>query len=344
MKKIILLSLMAMFYFPVFSQTIGEIELKDNGFSQKKFGNAPKKIFISQFRINYQITFDYTDVAHGGSQIGGGVRGDARARLALGITGISENDLKQITNDLYSWYLNRLKEEGYEILTADDAANTETLAGFERKTGGGLSAAQYPGFLMSIPEGFDYFVKSTTAKGKEKSTFTDNSSKLSADLGGAVVAKVNIVIPFVSDGESGGSRMLSDLSGAVAKVVMQTDLRLSNEIIMSGNFSSDVTSTQVQYAYASRRIAPDAVAQLYLKKPVAIDGVFEKKKYKAVETANFDYQGTNMGLYTKFSADDTYFENMQSIPCEGNVYKNGITDAGVKFLDATLTELFSNMK
>ncbi len=37
-------------------------------------------------------------------------------------------------------------------------------------------------------------------------------------------------------------------------------------------------------------------------------GEIEKQKYKAVETADYDFQGFDTGTMRMFSAGDTYFE------------------------------------
>lgn len=322
-----------------------EVNFKDFGYGQKKFDKAPKKIYVAQFRVIYQLMADWTESTNGGYQIGGGVKGKATARLAVGLQGIEDSDLKEITDNLYNEYVAKLKSEGYEILPASAAAGTETYAEFEQKTGGDLSLAQYPGYIMSIPTGFEYFVKRTTKKGVEKKTFMDESAKLSAELDGAVVAKVNLVVKFVKEAESGASKALGKLSGSVAKLVMETDLRLANDAAMgAGAFTSDIAQTQSIYTYAIRKIAPEAQSNFQLKDQVNIDGVVEKKKFKSVETANIDMWGTQVGAMRIFSADNTYFENIQAVPVDAAKYKNGVQESGRKFIDATFNDFLSNTK
>lgn len=345
MKKLIFTLLAATVFSAAMAQTIGEIEYKDFGYGQKKFDKAPKKIFIAQFRVVYQLMADWTETAQGGYQLGGGVRGKATARLAVGLQGIEETDLKEITDNLYNEYVNKLKAEGYEILPASAAAGTETYAEFEQKTGGDLSLAQYPGYIMSIPSGFEYFVKRTTKKGVEKKTFLDESPKLSADLDGAVVAKVNLVVKFVQEAESGASKALGKLSGGVAKLVMETDLRLANDgVVAAGAFTTDAALTQAMYTYAVRKIAPEAQSTFQLKNQVDVTGVVEKKKYKSVETAQTDMWGTSVGAMRIFSADNTYFENLQAVPVDAAKFKAGVMEAGGKFISVTLNDFLSNTK
>lgn len=346
MKKLVFTLIAGLFIFTgVYSQNEGEVNFKDFGYAQKKFDKAPKKIFVAQFRVVYQLMADWSESTQGGYQLGGGVKGKATARLAIGLQGIEESDLKEITDKLYNEYIAKLKAEGYEIIPASVAANTEPYAEFEQKTGGDLSLAQYPGYIMSIPSGFEYFVKRTTKKGVEKKTFLDDSPKLSVALDGAVIAKVNLVVKFVQEAESGASKALGKLSGSVAKLVMETDLRIASDGAMgAGAMTSDVVQTQAMYTYAVRNLAPEAICSFLLKDQINIPGIVEKKKYKSVETANVDMWGTQMGAMRIFSADNTYFENIQAVPVEAEKYKNGVYDAGTKFIGATLNNFLTNVK
>jgi len=346
MKKFILFLLAGGFIFSAtHSQNIGEVNFKDFGYAQKKFDKAPKKIFVAQFRVVYQLMADWTESTQGGYQFGGGVKGKATARLAVGLQGIEEIDLKDITDNLYKEYIDKLKAEGYEIIPASVAANTEPYAGFEQKTGGDLSLAQYPGYIMSIPSGFEYFVKKTTKKGVEKKTFLDDSPKLSVAMDGAVIAKINLVVKFVQEAESEASKALGKLSGSVAKLVMETDLRVANDAAMgAGAMTSDIVQTQAMYTYAVRNIAPEAQCSFLLKDKINIPGIVEKKKYKSVETANVDMWGTEVGAMRIFSADNTYFENIQAVPVEAEKYKKGVYETGTKFIHATLNDFLSNAK
>ena len=346
MKKLFLLIILGVIILtPTYSQNTEEISYKDFGYGQKKFGKAPKKIYVAQFRVVYQLMADWTESTQGGYQLGGGVKGKATARLAVGLQGIEENDLKEITNKLFAEYVVKLKAEGYEIIPASVAANTEPYAEFEQKTGGDLSLAQYPGYIMSIPTDFEYFVKRTTKKGIEKKTFLDDSPKLSVALDGAVIAKVNLVIKFIQEAESGASKALGKLSGSVAKLVMETDLRIASDGAMgAGAMTTDAVQTQAMYTYAVRNMAPEAQCSFLLKDQINIPGIVEKKKYKSVETANVDMWGTEVGAMRIFSADNTYFENIQAVPVDAEKYRNGVYEAGTKFISTTLNDFLSNIK
>ena len=126
------------------------------------------------------------------------------------------------------------------------------------------------------------------------------------------------------------------------RLLPKTDYRLDKDGVAGGTtFSVEVASNMASYCTATRKMAPDAQATYYLKKTVPIDGVFEKKKYKSVETAQSDIWGTSYGAIRVFSADNTFYENLQAIPVEADKYKNGFLTAANKFMNSTLDDFIS---
>lgn len=319
------------------------VEIKDiSGFGQGKFKKSPRKIYIAQFRVNYQLLFSQVEVAEGGGTIGGGYRGDARAGLTMAVKGVSSEDLQEITDKLYNEYVSKLKAAGYEVLSADQAAGAKEYEGWERKVGGTLNESQYPGFITAIPTGYEYFVKKTK-DGKEKGTFTDNSLKISNNVKASVI-KVNMVIPFVEDAESGASKALGKAAGGVAKVVLRPYLRLEKDIAASaGTFSTDMAQTKVTYAFMEG-MGTQAISNLCLKDDVPMPGIFEDKKYKAVETADTDMWGTQVGALVIFNVSDKYLSKTQPLPCDPKQYKDAVFGACSRYLDATFNEFQSNVK
>jgi len=326
------------------SQNIGPFEITTaGGYGEKNLKKAPRKVYIAEFRVMYQLMYHQTDVDKGGRTLGGGLRGDTKASVTLGLKGVDVPDIQEITDKLYTEYTVKLKEQGFELVTADEASKTETLAGWEMKTGGQANEAQFKGFLMTTPTSYSYLIKRTADSGKEKKGFLENSPKISRDLGGAIVAKINIVVPMVEDAESAGSKMLKDAAGGIAKVVLRPALRIENEAIASGNATSDFTTTSGKYYYM-KSMGEQGIFLTALKNPVEISGVLPDKKYKATATANSDIWGTNAGYFTIFSVTNEMIANMQAIECDRNQYVNGVSEAAGKFLNASLAELFNNSK
>lgn len=249
MKKVVNTLLLLLLVTTGIAQTV---ELKDiSGFGQGKFKKSPKKIFIAQFRVNFQLLYSQTETAEGGRVMGGGYRSEAKAGLTMAVQGVSA--------------------AGFEVLGADAGAGSKQFVDWERKTGGTLNEAQYPGYITGIPTGFEYYVKKTKESGKEKGTFVDNTLKISNDVG-ATVVKVSIVVPFVEDAESAGSKMLGDVVKGVAKVVLRPNLRVEKDMVGSaGTFSSDLALTKVTYGFMEG-MGTQAITNLQLKDDVTMPG------------------------------------------------------------------------
>ncbi len=224
MKKYITLGL-AMLVFATF--TVAQVAIKEiSSIGQKKFKTAAKKVYIADFRVNYQLLYSQTEVAEGGREIGGGYRGDAKAGLTMGVKGLSQEDLAEITDEIYEQYVKQFKEMGYVQISAAEAAGIKEFEGYEMKSGGTFSEDQVPGLISTVPSNYEYLIKGTNSKGKEKTRF--NGYKASAQLGGVIVARLNIDVLFVEDAESGASKGLSKAVGGVAKIVVRPNLRIAN--------------------------------------------------------------------------------------------------------------------
>ncbi|MDO9036779.1 MAG: hypothetical protein Q7U59_00340 [Lutibacter sp.] len=341
MKLVITTLIISLLCIGTFAQTISAVELKSDITGIGKLKKAPKKVFISQFRVMYQVLYIAEDEKKG-SVYEGGMTGDVKVQLAIGLQGLTETDLVQNTNYLYQQFINRLKTSGYEIISADEVAGIKVFKDWERKKGGGLSNAQYKGFIMSTPENFDYFIKGSKKDGGEKSTFTDNSAKISYQLDNVTVMRINLVIPLAEEAESWASGAFK-LGGA--KVVAETALRLTNEMATTGKtFSADLATTQLTFANSEAMSLPTSTGFFNLKKAVEINDVIERKKYKVTGVSNHDWTGTNMGLYQLFEVDNQFIRKVIPVPVEPAKYNNGVRKAGEEFFKACLDEFLSATK
>lgn len=321
--------------------SVGQVEIKDvSGYGQKKFKDAPKKMYLASFRVIYQMMFSQTEVARGGRELGGGYRGDATAGLNMAIKGLETSDLQELTNEIYEGYLSQLRASGYELVSIDEAQKSEEFEGFERKMGGTLNEAQFPGLITAVPTGFEYLIKKTSNKGKEKGRF--NGFKLSADLAGTVVSQVTIVVPFVEEAESMLSKGLTKTLGGVAKIVVKPNLRIESEIMGStGAWGLDVAQTRTSYWFAERKIKPLSTSNIQLKKDLDIPDIIEEKKYKASESSQSDLWGSSYGALTVFNVTDTFLENTFPIEVNAEKYKSAVKGAASKYLSTALDNLLS---
>ncbi|MGE0589607.1 MAG: hypothetical protein AB7O48_13610 [Cyclobacteriaceae bacterium] len=342
MKKLLTMFLALLLAGAIHAQ--GPVEIKDvSGSGQKKFKKSPKRIYIAQFRVNYQLLYSQVEKEEGGRTLGGGYRGDAKAGLTMAVQGIEASDLIEITDRIYNDYLTSFKNEGYEIVSIEEASKAKSFEDWERKIGGTLNEAQYPGYITSVPTGFEYFVKKTKDSGREKSSFVDNSLKISGDMNVTVV-KINIVVPFVEDAESGASKALGKAVGGLAKVVLRPYLRIEKDPVgTAGTFSTDAALTQATYAYKESAGSMGAT-YLRLKSNLDIPGIFEDKKYKAVESADTDLWGTQVGALTLFNVSDKYLAKTQPLPVDAQKYKQAVSLAASAYLKATREEYLSNAK
>lgn len=337
MKKNILCLLLLAFSVYCSSQSISEIKLKSDINGKSKLKKAPKKFFIAEFRVMYQIMYVAEDTKKG-SVFEGGMTGDVKVALAMGLSGLSENDLIENTNFLYQQYVNRMKDAGYQQVTASEIKSIKEFNGWELKQGGGLSNAQFKGFIMSTPTDFEYFVKGTKGDGREKKTFTDNSAKISYQGDKITVVKINLVLPMAENTESWASGAF-DLGGA--KVVASTSLRLSNEMISGKGFANTIY-TGITYVNSEAMSLPTSMLVFNLKEDVDINGVLEKKKYKVTGSSDYDFSGSDMGLYRVFEVENKFMKKVIPIVVDPIKYNSGVRLACDSFLKKTQEEFLAN--
>ncbi len=332
-----------------FGQQVQKVETRNlASYGMKKFNEAPKKIFIQDFFINYQMLYDQVEIARGGREAGGGLRSNAKAQLVLGVQGVSEKDLQEITDKLYADYVSKLKSKGFIIVSAEEVSKTERFKDWQLLEGGTPSKAQFPGYVTTAPTGFKFLNKKVSEKGKlKKKSIFDNGMGTSKDLDGIIVARVNMIIPFMKDAESQGSKALVKSFGGVAKVVARPELSIieSTSVETKGVLGPKVVlmNTSSLFAY-KESLKKQATLNVIPKKRIVIKDVFEDKKYKAVKSASQDLWGTNYGAIRVFRVSDQVKSIMQAIPCESSTYKKGVLDASGQYLDKSLHEFFKYIK
>ncbi len=204
------------------AQTLGEFKPKDDSYGLGKVKDV-KRIYIAAFEVNYQVYNEKEKYKQGGYQLGGGMKGDAKTSLSVGLEGLDEKTVQDITNKLYEDYLAKLKAKGMTIITADEAAKTEAYEDYMRMQGGQVTMAEVPGVMTCTPANFEYFIKGMNKDGKsKKGGFLGNQAstfpRLSRDLGDAIIGKVVMTVLFVGDKGA--------FQGNGAKLKVETSLRL----------------------------------------------------------------------------------------------------------------------
>lgn len=314
MKKILLSLVMLSAAFLMNAQSVGKMDFKADGFTEKKFNNTEKKIFIQHFTVNYQtVMVSYAKAKRGMSQ------GGAVAGLALGLDGITDEQLQKMTDKYYDDFVSKLTAAGFTIMTADEVRQNEHFSDWEKMEGGNAMDILATGYLTTTPTNFIQLDGGAGA-------FNLAGQPESKELGGVIVARVGITVPFAEAQSTNGG-----LVGGVAKIVAKADLRVSPQesIPVQGDFKKPKTLTSgVTFAY-KKSLKWQAMFNGKLKKSIEIEGVLdENKKYKSTSVAN---SRPGFGRYS-----ETYAENAMLIDCDPVKYQNGVDEAVSQYLNASL--------
>ena len=333
MKK---LSLLLLFFCAVTltatSQELGKKSLSVTSMKSQNLAEAPKKVYINNFKIYYQMIAEAQKTVYGGRQFGGGsYTGDATAKLAVGVEGLQPEDLQQLTDQIYNDYIKSLESRGIEVTTAREIETIPFFAEHQKLDGPRINQEQVKGSLMVIPTPFSYHVQKVTKKGKEKSgglmgaitkqnDFTSalyhkGLPKISRDLNDAIVVDIAINVPSI---------YLDPKSKlGTAKVKGGPYLRVQNA---RATYSSG-KGNKPGAAY------PEAAVEILLIQPLVINGVFASEEFKAVANKS----RTTIPSYAAFfTVENTSVELTNTIECEASIYKDKVSNAVKIFLDASL--------
>ncbi len=306
------------------AQSVGKLDYKTEGFTQKKFSHPEKKIFIQHFIVNYQTVMVSYAKARGGNSYG-----EAEAGLALGLDGITSEQLQKMTDRYYTDFVSQLESAGFSILTVDEVQKHEHFADWGQLKGGTPNqdgtATEY---LTTIPSNF---VQLDGGAGQFNLAGQPESNK----LGGIIVARVYITVPFAESQSIEGGPV-----GGVAKITAKADLRVSplESIPQQGDFKKPtLLTTNVSFAY-KESLKWQALFNGKLKKPIEIENVLdEDKKYKATSVAN---SGTD--FMSRYST--SYSDNVALVACDPQKYEKGVNEAVSSYLDTALDEFLSFLK
>lgn len=334
-----ILLLLAFVTFTTQAQTLGEFKPKDQSFGMNKVKKA-NKIFIAGFDVNYQIYNEKEAFKQGGSSLGGGMKGDAQAAISVGLEGLDEKTVQEITDNLYKEYIAKLTAKGLTIISTEEAANTESYEGFTLVKGGKVSLAQFPGVMATSPSEFEYFIKRVDKDGKEKKGgFLGNEAskyaKLSKELDDAIIGSVDITVLFVQDQNA--------FQGNGAKLKVKTNLRIisTEAIVMTmdaaikfkgQNSITTVTST-VGFYHGKVGAGSTTTYSGTMSKPLLINGVIDDKTLTSYASRGLAQSGTATIYGTFYSVENRKSENTKVIEVDPAKYKEGVYAGASKFLN-----------
>lgn len=330
------------------AQTLGEFKPKDNSYGLGKVKGA-KRIYIAGFEVHFQVYNEKEKYKQGGSMLGGGMKGDAQTEVSVGLEGLDEKTVQEITDKLYADYIAKLKGKGLTIISADEAGKTEKYSDYMRMKGGTISTAEIPGVMTGTPTGFEYYIKGVNKKGKEKKggflgnpTFT--YAGLSKELGDAIIGNVDITVLFVSDKGA--------FQGNGAKIKIKTNLRIvgSEAVVMTNDSSfklkgsNTVTSavSNVEFYHGKIGAGATTVYSGTLGKPLYIEGVVDESTVTAYASGGMD-AGTKTMYGTYYSVRNGNTATAKVIPVDPAKYSNGVYMAAKKFLDFHTDEFLKSL-
>ena len=319
----------------VTGQEISEKNVNLLQMKSKDFAKAPKKVFIKNFKIYYQMIAEAEKTIQGGRQLGGGsYTGDATARLAVGVEGVGAEDLQELTNSLYNEYVAKLKGMGLEIFTSSDFPNLEFFAEQQILNGPRINEEQIRGSLMVVPDGFSYYVNKVTKKGKEKGRLLTNIQGSYGDFGSAIYHKG---LPKVS--KELDDMIVVDVTINVPSIYLDPKSALGTVKIKGGAYLrlENARATYVSGKMKSPGAAtPERAIEYTLKKAVPIPEVFGQQDFKSQATK----QTTSVPSYASFfTVQNSSMSLSNTIKCEASVYKKEVEDIVSEFLDGSLDKL-----
>ena len=279
---------------------VSEIKLDDFA-SFGKFKQFDKKIYIAEFTVNYQVLYEARKTKQAGTfGVGGHYKSSSEARGALGLKDMSTEMLQKMTDDLYVKYINKLKDNGFEIITADQATNVSAYQNMKQGTGG-EPYVEYPGTVSCSPTGFTYFYN--TGLKEKVGKIIDKTPSISKDLNDAIVAKVCLNVQFAQSGQQlikYGSSVKMKTNLALVQSLTASEIAEPKGIGFKKNDVQSITS-HVVFMAGKKMASAEASYNGTIKKDIKIEGVIEDEKVNAFASGNtiasgYQRVGTNYAI------------------------------------------------
>jgi hypothetical protein len=271
-----------------YGQLVTDKNTYNKSYGEKKLKDAPKKIYLNQFNVNYQVLAASSEASAGGR---------TRAEMAVGLVGIELEDMQEITDNAYKMVVDKLQSAGIEILKAEVAGKTDFYSDWIKVTGGTPSQAQLLGYISTTPTGYDFFVKKITASGKTKGTFLDTTPKLSKELGDIPVFEANVSFQFVTI--EGSSSLITDatkMKGVVNYQMPEAAIAKSAEGIFGAKVETSSVNERIVWKGGAAGMGALTILSYFPKGKIEIPGVVEEKKFKEYVTPNVNYQTSYSGI------------------------------------------------
>jgi len=313
------------------AQLVTDKDLKDSSYGEKKLKKAPKKVYINKFNVNYQVLASSTETSS---------YGKTKTQMAVGLVGIELEDMQEITDNAYKMVVQKFKDAGIEIVTADEAGQTKFYSDWTRISGGTPSQAQLLGYVSTAPHDYDYYVKKVTKKGKEKSGFFDTTPKLSKQLGDIPVFESDISFQFVT---IDGSTMINDatkMKGVVNYQIPDAAMAQSAEGIFGSKIEISPVVTRVVWKGGAAGAGARTIMAVSPKKRIEIPGVMEQKKFKEYVSPDRSYNTSYSGIVFSHNKE---LEVSHKVKADREAYRQKTQQALNEYLEYVVNQFIENL-
>ncbi|TCK66896.1 hypothetical protein DFQ05_2182 [Winogradskyella wandonensis] len=338
------------------AQTLGEYKVNFDNFGIKPKKNAPKKVYINSFNVMVEVYREDVDYKAKREFRGKG-RAEAKASAALGLKGVDTNLLQQETDKLYSEFINELKTNGFEILDAAVAKNTDYHNKSKEFNGPIVRESANPGMLEIVPTDFRGFTSEKNASGKKSNKnglfpgmkglgkLAKNTNMLSKQLDDAIVIDVNLALTW---SKTGGS-WLKGLAGANAKI--ETNLALGSKDVSAPKKkglrfkgAEEYFTIPNDFTVAQGSGMKKVTWKGYLKKPIYINGVLDNVKVESENKGEIAKTYDVGNLYRVTEWNSTISSNAKFVEVNGEKFAEALYLSGKTFMDEQLEYLFEKYK
>lgn len=340
MKNILLFTLIlfAVTIPQINAQDLGDFKPKDNSYKQKKINSGLKKVYISNFNINFEIYKETVDNKKAGG-FRNTIKNASKAKAAIGLSSLDKEALQQKADQLYDEFVADLKSKGYTIITADEAGQTEVYNNWKKASGPTIFETDMTGILSVIPTNHSFYYKERTAMSKTIDGFAKTDQNLSKELGDALIANVSLIYVFSETGMDWNI-------GNQAKAKLFVNFRLANSYTVSDAKTSTGLSSMVDKSKQSVGLSsyvnftrgklkiggsPESSYNGYMKSDLDINNVLPKEKVVAYSTQT---QATaTLANPVVMIRGSNYSERTKWLEPDGKKYANGMFMAGKTLLD-----------
>ena len=314
-------------------QLVTSKNLSDNSYGEKKLKDAPKKIYLNQFFINYQLIAASSESSSGGK---------TKAEMAVGMVGIDLDVMQEITDNAYAMVVKKLTDAGIEIVNSEVAEKTDFYSNWTKAQGGTPSKAQLLGYVSTTPTGFDFFYKKVDSKGKTKGSFiVDTTPALSKDLGDIPVFEANISFQFVTiEGNSSYVTDATKMKGVVEYQIPEVAIAKSAEGFFGSKIETSRVAARVVWKGGMNGSGANTILSYSPKGKIEIPGVMEEKKFKEYVSPDVSYNTTFNGVaYT----NDKEVEVSHQVKADPAAYKAKTQQALNEYLSMVVDNFIASL-